>query len=219
MGGLTKQGAGTLTLNGASNYSGTTTVEAGALVVNGSIAGSTTSVNSGATLSGTGSLGNVYIASGGTMAPGNSPGSITTGFFVLADGAHFQLELGGEGEGESDQVHTGGLVYLEGDLQISLYGAYAPVIGDKFFIIVNHSSPSVYGSFSNDDAQQRITTGSAIYSVNYADNFDGSVYFNDVSLTVFAVIPEPGTAALLGLPLAFLLARLLSRRRHNNRLG
>ena len=51
---LEKIGAGSLVLTAANTYTGPTTVNAGALVVNGSIASSAVTVNSGAILAGTG---------------------------------------------------------------------------------------------------------------------------------------------------------------------
>jgi autotransporter-associated beta strand protein len=66
---LTKAGAGSLTLSGRNTYTGTTTVQAGALIVGGSISGSTT-VQSGGTLGGTGAVGSVEAQSGGDLEPG-----------------------------------------------------------------------------------------------------------------------------------------------------
>lgn len=78
VGGLAKSGSGTLTLSGASNYTGPTTVSGGTLLVNGSIASSSlTWVNSGATLSGTGTVGTTRIQSGGTLAPGAAGSTMT----------------------------------------------------------------------------------------------------------------------------------------------
>ena len=72
--GLTKAGAGTLTLSGANTYSGPTTVSDGVLLVNGSIsAGSAVTVQTGATLGGAGSIGTVTtVQAGGTLQGGNA---------------------------------------------------------------------------------------------------------------------------------------------------
>jgi autotransporter-associated beta strand protein len=74
--GMTKLGTGTLTLNGAGSLTGTTTVNAGTLLVNSTWAGSLV-VNNGATLGGGGTiLGPVSILTGGTLSPGNSIGTL-----------------------------------------------------------------------------------------------------------------------------------------------
>src|SRR5262249_45622045 len=76
IGGVTKTGAGALVLSGIDTYRGPTTVAAGTLTVNGSIANSAVTVNSGAMLSGIGPVGGLTINSGGIFAPGNSPGTM-----------------------------------------------------------------------------------------------------------------------------------------------
>ena len=79
-GNLEKVGSGTMILSGDNTYTGTTTVNGGILQVDGSIASSSlTTVNAGGALTGTGTVGNTTIASGGIFAPGNgTPGSFTT---------------------------------------------------------------------------------------------------------------------------------------------
>src|SRR5262249_40299995 len=65
-------GSGTTTLTAVSNYTLATNVNAGQLVIaeGASIANSVlTTVNNGATLAGAGAVGNVTVASGGTIAP------------------------------------------------------------------------------------------------------------------------------------------------------
>lgn len=75
---LTKSGAGQLVVDSTGSLSGATTVSAGLLTVNGSIADSAVTVASGGTLGGSGTVGATTIQSGGTLAPGNSPGVLTT---------------------------------------------------------------------------------------------------------------------------------------------
>ena len=70
-GSLVKTGTGTLLLTATSLYSGATTVSAGTLVVNGDIASSSgITVNAGARLAGTGTVGATLINSGGMFGPG-----------------------------------------------------------------------------------------------------------------------------------------------------
>jgi len=93
-GGLNKTGSGALTLTGANTYTGPTVVSAGSLIVNGSVSTSfLTTVNSGATISGTGSIGNLTIANGGVVEPGNSIGILNAGATTLA--GILKVELAG----------------------------------------------------------------------------------------------------------------------------
>ena len=90
-GSLHKTGLGRLELSGTSSYSGATSVEAGELKVNGSIADSAVTVASGASLSGSGAVG--AISGAGAINPGNSPGILTAPSVDPSGGLAFNFEL------------------------------------------------------------------------------------------------------------------------------
>ncbi|HEX5220725.1 MAG TPA: autotransporter-associated beta strand repeat-containing protein, partial [Verrucomicrobiae bacterium] len=70
---LTKDGSGTMQLNGANNQASSTLVSGGTLLVNGQLDGGPVTVNGGATLGGAGTIvGSVSLQGGSTLAPGNN---------------------------------------------------------------------------------------------------------------------------------------------------
>ncbi len=92
-GALAKTGAGTLTLTAANTYTGATTVSAGKLVVDGSIASSAVTVTNTGTIGGSGSVGALTINGGGTLAPGNSPGTLYAASSTWGDGGKYDWEI------------------------------------------------------------------------------------------------------------------------------
>ncbi|SBV33728.1 Outer membrane autotransporter barrel domain protein [uncultured Sphingopyxis sp.] len=136
-GALVKQGTGTVTLGGANGYTGTTDVLAGTLLVNGDQSAATglTSVASGATLGGFGTIGgDVTIADGATLAPGaGGPGALTiNGDLALASGATLDFEFGqanNPGGPLNDVVNVGGNLTLDGTLDVTVPAGGAFDIG------------------------------------------------------------------------------------------
>ncbi len=139
-GDVTKASGGTWILNGVHTYTGATTVNGGALVVNGSLPG-TVDVGNGAELRGLGTTGEVTVASGGTVAPGNSPGVLTVGTFDLQPGSTLEIELGGTNPTNNpvvyDQVNVTGTgadsVKLAGTLDVVNFDGFTPTSGDTLY--------------------------------------------------------------------------------------
>ena len=104
----------------ANTYTGTTTVSAGTLLVNGSTAAaSAVTVNSGGTLGGSGTVnGTVLINNGAYLSPGASVGTLNTGALTLNDTSSLVFELGTSSE--FSRCHQGNLT-LDGKLTVTDY--------------------------------------------------------------------------------------------------
>ncbi|BEP55782.1 hypothetical protein GmRootV118_30260 [Variovorax sp. V118] len=135
-GSIVKVGGGTLTLSGANTYTGGTRVTAGTLSVNnksGSATGTgSVQVQTGATLAGSGTIaGTVFVADGGILAAGNSPGTLTLGALALGGGATLNYELGQAGVpggALNDLINVTGNLQLNGTLNVaqSAGGTFGP---------------------------------------------------------------------------------------------
>jgi len=116
---LGKTGPGTLTINTTNSFTGATGVTNGALIVNGTLAGSAVTVRSGALLAGTGRLGAGLTLQGGSLlAPGNGAGTITvTNTFTESGGVTNYFDLSSDPTGTlatNDLIKVIGNVVLAG---------------------------------------------------------------------------------------------------------
>jgi autotransporter-associated beta strand protein len=222
---LTKVGNGTLTLSGSNSTSGGTTVSAGGLRLNGSIAGGL-NVAAFAAFSGTGTVGgNATIA--GTHSPGNSPGTQTfNGNLTYSPGAVVNWELIANTTGTAgvnyDQIimPTGNLTFSGSTtLALAFNSPDSSVNWSDSFWNVNRSW-MIYdlSSGSVNNPSNLIVGGSLLDAQGDSLSPTGRGYFTtslsgqDVMLN-FVAVPEPTTIALTGVAALALGAGAIRRAR------
>ena len=221
-GNLVKTGGGTLLLNTTSgmNALGTVSVNAGSLVVLGSVTGTTgVTVNSGGTLAGTGTISpsfasNITVANGGILSPGNGGvGTLTTTLSVglldvePAAAGTGSLKFDLAAPGASDKVMViGGFLHI---------GTQALEFNDfSFTALAGFDNTATYTLFDSDvpidgTLGNSLTglVGGQLYQLGFGDGT------NDLVIAP-VLVPEPGTAACLlgGLAICTLLPRNRNRK-------
>ena len=223
--GMTKAGAGSLTLGGVNTYSGGTSVNGGTLVVDGSANNTTVSVNNGGSLSGSGSVGGIVVNLGGTVSPGNVVGTQSVaGNVSLFGGGNYNWQIY-DAEGTAGSSANGwDLISAIGTLDLS-----ALTVVSQFNInlwSLSSTAPS-NGNAINFNPSQSYTwtiltagggitgyTGTEQFNINIGP-FNGTGGFanglqpgwlftvvqsgNNLNLVYGAPIPEPGTWAAAAL--------------------
>jgi autotransporter-associated beta strand protein len=113
-------------------------VKAGSLYNNANVE-ATITVWNGATLGGVGYSGDIRVLSGGTLAPGNSIGTITTTDLNIAQGATYHVEFNGDGADNAVVTAPGGAT-VKGGIKVVLYPSASLEVADKVFTIIEHTS-------------------------------------------------------------------------------
>lgn len=206
-GGLTKTGAGTLTLGADNTYTGNTHVTQGTLVINGSVSTGNLTIGSGATLMGSGTVGGATsIAAGAYLSPGNSPEIMTFENSLGLNGTTI-LEIGGLIRGtDYDGVDVAGLLSYGGALSIVSWNSFSLATAASYQLFgISGGSTGSFDSVSVGGLSL-VNDGGGIWSA--ADPGDSEiVYTFTQSSGQLVVIPEPGAALLGGLGLVLLLRR------------
>jgi len=211
---LTKIGAGTLTLSGNNTYTGDTTVSAGTLAVNGSLASAVT-VNSGATLQGSGTLGTLTVS--GQLAPGNSIESLGVSNASFLSGSTYAYELDSNVLG-GDLLHATGALSIASGTTLSLVELAAGTLGmDAKLTLISYGSWDG-GLFTYNGStltnNSKFLLGANEWLFRYDDTSGGSNYFSDQAgasgFITMTVVPEPNAAMVVG---SLMLISLLRRRR------
>ena len=149
--GLTKTTAGTLTLNTANSYTGTTAVNAGVLRVSNATGSATglgpVTIANGATLQGSGRISGA-IQSSGAVVPGTSAGTLTllSSYTQNANGS-LKAEIGGTTAGSQyDRLAVTGTATLAGTLDVSLINGFVPSVGHTFDVLTAGSVINTFGA-------------------------------------------------------------------------
>ncbi len=150
-------------------------------------------VNVDNTISGTGSVLFLDIQSGGTLAPGNSPGTLTTGNYTQTADGTLQIELAGAAAGAFDVLNVQGVADLGGTLEVLLLPGLDVSAGTTFDVVTAQSLTVDFDTLALPTG----TSGQNLIAVEQVGNTLRLTALEDISVP----IPEPGTGALLGLAL------------------
>ncbi len=134
----------------------------------------------------------------GTIAPGESPGTLTIdGDFVQGADGVLVIEIGGAGPGEYDVLHVTGTATLGGTLKLELLNGFVPGAGSHFDFLTA-------GLFAGDFAFYDLPSigGQPVFTLAFGP--DG---------LRATVVPLPGAAWLFGSAALALVARRRTRSR------
>ena len=228
---IVKTGGGTQILGGNMTYTGVTSINEGTLAVTGSLLNSgTVLVNNGGSLSGSGSVGAVTLASGSILRPGNSPGTLTADSSIWQGGSTYSWEI----DNATGLAGTNWDVFsVTGALDMSALSSSGQMnLVLNSLSLVNFDTSSTYtwviakaGSFTGYAGDNTNLTD--LFKIDTA-NFNGGLPANlptggfqvvtgtDGSLRTLNLIaiPEPSSGTLLGFGLGGLVLTRLLRRKH-----
>ena len=214
-GGLTKSGSGILTLSGTNTYTGATSVTAGGLKMNGTLASSAVTIANTATLSGTGTFSSGTVTVNGTHSPGNSPGLQTFNNLTYGSGAAINWELAGNttsspGSNFDKIVATGTLDFGTAATFNPIFNGAGSAVSwsDTFWssnqqwLVYTSATLSNFNGLSLSGTNWQDSGGQWLLDVHSNASFNLTAVGNDVYLN-YSAVPEPSTYAALAGVAAF----------------
>jgi autotransporter-associated beta strand protein len=214
-GSLIKLGPGNISINAPNTYSGSTIINNGKLTLlsTGSLASGLIDVHAGAfdvssvigytldagkMIAGNGTVAGAVTVRG-TVAPGESCGTLTVNDMTFADGSLLDIQLGGAQPGSLYDVlsSTGTIALQPGSrMKLSFVDGFEPMAGTAFDIL---DFSSLTGSFSTLDLP--VLSGGRWWNT-------GNLYLNGT----ISVVPEPAAYIMLLVLLTGVFMRKMLRR-------
>ncbi len=141
-------GSGVLTLDGTSNYSGLVSLTGGNVIVDGDLRSADFLVGRGVQLSGTGSVGDLTVDNGGSVAPGHSPGTMYVyGDLSFLTGSTYVADL--TTTGLSDNIVVSGNVNIAGGTTLAVANLRVTnPLTTVYELVTLSGSGTVSGSFT-----------------------------------------------------------------------
>jgi outer membrane autotransporter protein len=197
-------GSGLTTLTADSSaFTGTTTVEAGTLAVDGTLGG--TMAVLGGRLQGTGTVGSTTLGAGGTVAPGNGLGTLTVDGDYVGDGGTLEIEaeLGGDDSPSDRLVVTGNTSGTTRVKVINVGGIGAPTVEGIKIVDVGGASNGTFVLqsdylFGGQPAAVAGAYGYRLYKNGVHTPTDGDWYLRSALLDT--ADPNPGPLYQPGVP-------------------
>jgi autotransporter-associated beta strand protein/T5SS/PEP-CTERM-associated repeat protein len=141
-GNFNKTGAGELDVQSTLSVNGTASIDAGLLSVNGNLTANSVAVNSGAILGGSGTI-FAPVTVSGTLAPGNSPGTLSMASLALTPTAVTDIEI--ESLTNFDRLVIGGAATVDGTLNVIPYNGNPLAYGQQYSFLA--ASGGISGEF------------------------------------------------------------------------
>jgi autotransporter-associated beta strand protein len=208
-GSVTKTGSGTWVVGGSNSYTGPTNVNAGVLYVEGLLGNTAVTVNAGGLLAGSGTiLGNVTVASSGTIAPFDADfymsqlQALTVGSLSLSTNSYAVLNISGTTPlaNEYDQLvgsGTAAALTYGGNLDLVLTGSYADgTTWNLFsnFLTKNGDLADVGLTATGEYAGLTFTNAGGVWTSTTTANNQYLEFTQSTGNLV--VVPEPSTIAM-----------------------